>query len=277
MTTVEPSDMENKEPELFAEVGKLISKKRKEVNLSWTISDDSYLRDYVAAKELLVESLKREKKDDDQSTVLLTFQNNMCGGGYGPGFRQDMQYCIPWKKVKDTVVGKRFVPDKKFLYVSYDMSLPSKASEEDKELSACIDSFIGGNEEEEETTKKTTDNKKAMEDKRYDEAMTYCDSIVHEFMGEPVDKTDADKTAVDKTDADKTAVDKTAVDKTDADKTDTDKTDADKDKTVVDEATIHLLYDAEMDDGAGESNLEELNSLKLFVPPTRFITCRAFS
>ena len=97
---------------------------------------------YDAARELIAEFLKKNPQDekvidvDANSTVLLTIQNNMCGGG---GFRQDMQHLIKWSAVKDTIIGKRFgqhQPD--FLYVSSDMSVPSEASSEDKQVDACI-------------------------------------------------------------------------------------------------------------------------------------------
>ncbi len=84
--------------------------------------------------DIMCQTMKALSEADDESTVLLTFQNNMCFGG---GFRQDLQYFIPWKKIKNTLIGQRFGSDK-FLYLGYDMSFPPKASEEDRQICKCI-------------------------------------------------------------------------------------------------------------------------------------------
>jgi hypothetical protein len=132
--------------------------------------------------DIVCQTMKALSKTDDESTnestVLLTLQNNMC---FGSGFRQDVQYIIPWKKVKNTLIGQRFGSEK-FIYLGYDMSFPPKASEEDRQISSCI-------------------------------------------------------------------------------------------KTLTEDADV--LYDAEMDDGAGEELIRKLNS-QACVAPTRFIVCRGF-
>jgi len=237
------------EPAIFAEVDKLLAQ-RSELKtkrnrdsaaiLFETVCPPPFdaISEWHSARELLAESLMRERElerkqtsnedneDDDRSTVLLTLQNNICAGGYGPGFRQDIQYCMPWKRVKGTALGERFGTNK-FVYVAYDMSLPSKASEEDKQISTCIDTLTGteDNEAGEGTMEQAGDI-----------------SVEHGIQSVTV-TTESPRVK----------------------------------KETVERKEVLCLYDAEMDDGAGELNVKELNSITDFVPPTRFITCRAFS
>jgi hypothetical protein len=84
--------------------------------------------------------IKTQPSMDDKSTVLLTVQNNMCGGG---GFRQDTQYLVQWTAVKDTIVGQRFgsnQPD--FLHLNSDMSVPHLASPEHIQIDECVQNLI---------------------------------------------------------------------------------------------------------------------------------------
>jgi hypothetical protein len=144
--------VDENEAELFAEVDALIFKRRKLDNpnapeIMRSVQD--HLRAYTSARDLLAECIKKTKQDaekkeqddlDGGSSLLLTVQNNMC---HGSGFRQDMQYLVAWRDVKNTIIGKLLgpnVPD--FLYVSTDMSIRSSASEEDKQMDACVDELM---------------------------------------------------------------------------------------------------------------------------------------